>query len=67
MRVRRVAMRGGTVLHAGSCVLTFLLSSAKCSSIAGDWVNNKAEGRGKYIYVNGNRYEGQEYMQLSGD
>jgi hypothetical protein len=28
--------------------------------VAGDWVNNKAEGRGKYIYVNGNRYEGEQ-------
>src|SRR6185437_8619391 len=25
----------------------------------GEWKDNKAEGKGKYIYVNGNRYEGK--------
>jgi hypothetical protein len=46
---------------------TLLLThvSAHCPPVAlsgdryeGDWLNNQAQGRGKYIYVNGNRYEG---------
>lgn len=35
------------------------LPVALCVLCSGDWLNNQAQGRGKYIYVNGNRYEGQ--------